>query len=117
MQEASEFEDCARRLKAIADPERLKIIDALFAGKKNVSDLAAELHEEIVNVSHHLGVLRNAGLVQVERQGRFMIYSLAPEVVAIQAKGDGRQLDLGCCSLDISATKPKLVELKKPDDA
>jgi ArsR family transcriptional regulator len=100
MHEEKEFEDCARRLKALADPERLRIIDALFAGAKNVSDLAAQLDEEIVNVSHHLGVLRTAGVVNVERQGRFMVYSLAPDVHAAR---DNTKLDLGCCSLEIAA--------------
>jgi ArsR family transcriptional regulator len=32
---------------------------------------------EIVNVSHHLGILREAGLVTFERDGRFMCYALA----------------------------------------
>ncbi|HTN76315.1 MAG TPA: metalloregulator ArsR/SmtB family transcription factor [Pirellulaceae bacterium] len=107
MQDASEFADCARRLKALADPERLKIIDLLFAGAKNVSDLATELGAEIVNVSHHLGVLRNAGLVRVERQGRFMIYSLAPDIVTPPASESGKHLDLGCCSFDLTAGADK----------
>lgn len=101
MHEAQEFETCARRLKALADPERLRIVDVLFAGAKNVSQIAEELGTEIVNVSHHLGVLRSAGLVQVERQGRFMIYSLAPDVYAARRNAAGKQLDLGCCSLEI----------------
>lgn len=104
MQEANEFENCARRLKALADPERLRIVDVLFAGAKNVSDLSAELESEIVNVSHHLGVLKAAGLVQVERQGRFMIYSLAPEVRTTPGT-DCCKIDLGCCSLEIAEDK------------
>ena len=106
MQDANEFEDCARRLKALADPERLRIVDALFAGAKNVSDLSAELESEIVNVSHHLGVLRSAGLVHVERQGRFMIYSLAPDVRAVHGK-DCCKIDLGCCALELAEDKKR----------
>jgi ArsR family transcriptional regulator, nickel/cobalt-responsive transcriptional repressor len=101
MQEVSEYEACAKRLKALADPERLRLVDALRSGEKNVSDLAAELGTEIVNVSHHLGVLKQARLVQVERRGRFMIYSLAPEVRASHAD-TGCKIDLGCCSLEIA---------------
>jgi DNA-binding transcriptional ArsR family regulator len=102
MRDDTEFQDCARRLKALADPERLRIVNALFAGPKNVSDLATELESEIVNVSHHLGVLKAAGLVCVERQGRFMIYSLAPGVMASpEQTNDCCKLDLGCCSLEI----------------
>ena len=106
MQEANEFEDCARRLKALADPERLRIVDALFAGAKNVSDLSAELHAEIVNVSHHLGVLRNAGLVQVQRDGRYMIYSLAPGVSTSHGN-ECCKIDLGCCSLEMAEYKKR----------
>ena len=102
MLDAADFENCARRLKALADPERLKIVDALFAGPRNVSDLASTLGEDIVNVSHHLGVLKSANLVQVERQGRFMIYSLAPDVFAAAKDECCKQLDLGCCSLEIA---------------
>lgn len=103
MDQPAEYQDCARRLKALADPDRLRIVNVLFAGEKNVSDLATELDIEIVNVSHHLGVLRNAGLVRVERQGRFMIYSLAPDVRSSSATAEpGKQLDLGCCLFQIS---------------
>jgi DNA-binding transcriptional ArsR family regulator len=104
MQEAKEFEECARRLKALADPERLRIVELLFTGERNVSDLAAELDAEIVNVSHHLSVLRHASLVNVERQGRYMIYSLAAEVRAAKSQ-DGCKIDLGCCSLQIADDK------------
>ena len=113
MQEASEFEDCARRLKALADPERLKIIDVLFQGAKNVSELSSELEQEIVNVSHHLGVLRHAGLVNVERQGRFMIYSLPPDVFAMRSGDCCKQVDLGCCSLEIPDEDGKAKAKKK----
>ena len=35
---------------------------------------------EVVNVSHHLGVLRHAGVVLDEKQGRFVVYRLHPDV-------------------------------------
>lgn len=109
MQEPEEFADCARRLKALADPERLRIVDSLFCGAKSVSDLAAALGAEIVNVSHHLGVLKAAGIVQVERQGRFMIYSLVPGVGMSSADNCCR-IDFGCCALEMAPDdreKPK----------
>jgi ArsR family transcriptional regulator len=88
---------CARLLKALADPERLRIIDCLRQGPRNVSDIAAQLQVEIVNVSHHLGVLRHAGLVLDEKQGRFVVYRLHPDILA----PSGQHLDLGCCRLEI----------------
>lgn len=98
MKTLSEFESCAQRLKALADPERLRIVNCLFAGPRNVGDLAAQLNDEIVKVSHHLGILRNANLVQAAKEGRFVIYSLHPDVAAAAS---GRQIDLGCCRLEL----------------
>ncbi len=86
-------------LRALADPERLRIIDRLRQGPRNVSELAHLLGEDIVNVSHHLGVLRHAGVVRDEKQGRFVVYSLHPDFFKPEA--DGRHLDLGCCRLEI----------------
>lgn len=106
MNNATEFEQCARRLKALADAERLKIVMALFGGPKNVGELVSELDDELVRVSHHLGVLRNAGLVQADKQGRFVVYSLHADVAAaVRAADDARNLDLGCCRLDLGEGK------------
>src|SRR5688572_28568050 len=80
MKDNLESQRCARLLRAVADPERLRIIQCLRAGPRSVGEVAAELGVEVVNVSHHLGVLRQAGLVQDEKQGRFVIYSLHPDV-------------------------------------
>ena len=94
---------CARALRALADPERLRIIDCLRGGSRNVSELAALLNAEIVNISHHLGVLRHAGLVQDEKQGRFVVYRLHPDVFhgPTTDKDSTEHLDLGCCRLEL----------------
>ncbi len=97
MAESLQPERCARLLKALADPERLRIVDTLRQGPRNVSDLATLLDAEIVNVSHHLGVLRHAGLVLDEKQGRFVVYRLHPDIF----RPSGEHLDLGCCRLEI----------------
>jgi len=49
-------------LKALGDPIRLRIVDALRTGPQNVGDLAESLNTEIATVSHHLGILHAAGL-------------------------------------------------------
>ena len=49
------------------EANRIRIIECLRTGSKNVTELAKALNVEIVNVSHHLGVLRTAGLVQKEQ--------------------------------------------------
>ena len=92
-------ERCARFLKALADPERLRIIQHLRRGPQNVGALAKLLNEEVANVSHHLGVLRNAGLVVDKKQGKFVEYSLAPDVTPDGGPAD--VVDLGCCRLQL----------------
>src|SRR5277367_6487565 len=79
MTDPKQAKQCAEMLKAIAEPNRIRIIECLRAGSMNVTQLAKALSVEIVNVSHHLGVLRQAGLVQDEKNGRFVVYSLHPK--------------------------------------
>jgi DNA-binding transcriptional ArsR family regulator len=98
---------CARLLRAIADPERLRIIRCLSNGPKNVSEIAALLDAPLVTVSHHLGVLRQAGLVEDEKQGRFVVYQLHPNVYHPEdASGATEHLNLGCCRLEIPKDHP-----------
>ncbi len=90
------------RLKALADPDRLRIVTCLFKGPMNVSELASELGEELVKISHHLGVLRHANVVETEKQGKFVVYRLHPEIAAVgQTTAETKTLDLGCCRLDL----------------
>ena len=93
---------CAELLKALGEPLRLRIIDALRDGPMNVSELAARLESEVVTVSHHLGILRHAGLVERQRQGRFIVYRLA--ALAFERSRSSRSsehINLGCCRLEI----------------
>lgn len=93
---------CARVLKALADRDRLRIVQCLQAGPKNVSELADLLGQGLANVSHHLGVLRHAGLVLDRKQGKYVVYSLHPNVFRPGADGSsGDCLDLGCCRLEL----------------
>ena len=67
-----------------------------------MSELSALLGGELANVSHHLGVLRHAGLVRDQKRGKFVIYCLHPDV--FQPAGPGQTvatLDLGCCRLEL----------------
>jgi DNA-binding transcriptional ArsR family regulator len=103
MKNIAEFEECAERLKALADPERLRIIMCLFGGEKNVGQIASALGDEIVNVSHHLGVLRNARVVAAERSGRFVKYRLHPDVLVTKKKGSqARYIEFGCCRVELA---------------
>ena len=102
MKDPLEPKRCARLLRAVADPERLRIIQCLRDGPRNVSELAAQLHAEVVNVSHHLGVLRNGGVVLDEKCGRHVVYRLHPDMFhAANAETGAEYLDFGCCRLEI----------------
>lgn len=67
----------ARLCKALAEPKRLLLIEALRHGPATVGDLAAELGISQSNVSQHLGVLRERGVVIAERSGSNVLYRLA----------------------------------------
>ena len=76
-------EDQKRLYKAKADilaaaghPIRLAIIDFLSHGEQCVCDIAAHVDSQRSNVSRHLAVLLNAGLVEQRKDGLKMIYSL-----------------------------------------
>ena len=63
-------------MRALADPTRREILRALRAGDLPAGDIAAKFEMTAPSISHHLNVLKDAGLVQAERDGRHIIYSL-----------------------------------------
>jgi DNA-binding transcriptional ArsR family regulator len=100
MSDKVQVKKCADLLQAIAEPNRIRIIECLWEGSKNVTELANLLDVKIVNVSHHLGVLRSAGLVRQEKKGRFVVYSLHTDYFSIP-NGSSAHLVLGWCQLVI----------------
>ena len=66
----------ARLCKAIADPKRLMIITELRGGPLSVNELALAIDSSQSNTSQHLAILRERGIVQVEREGLNSYYSL-----------------------------------------
>ena len=94
---------CAEKLRALAAPERLKIVRYLSGGFRTVTEIADMLKTAPINVSHHLGVLRQAGIVQDRKKGRFKLYSLCPGVLEAGAAADGVRFNLGCCRLVVPA--------------
>jgi ArsR family transcriptional regulator len=72
----------AEVLKTLASPRRLEILHELALGPIEVGRLAAAIGASQPNVSQHLGVLRAAGIVEAERNGREVRYRLAdPDVM------------------------------------
>lgn len=73
----------AGQFKALADPTRVAIVNRLAgADEVCVCDLTAAFELGQPTISHHLKVLRNAGLVAVERRGKWAYYRLVPDAVA-----------------------------------
>ena len=97
---------CAEYLKAVADPERLRIIQCLQPGPKAVGDICRELNVAIANISHHLRLLKTAGLVRREKKGRFVFYSLEPKLLRSATTGSKLDvLEFGCCRLELGKDK------------
>ena len=97
---------CADQLKALSEPIRLRIIDILRHGEMTVGDIAEFLETELVTVSHHLKILKHADLVEVKRDGRFMVYRLRHDLLQKAVGRSGQYLNLGCCRLEVPGTKP-----------
>ncbi len=77
----SKADPLAEWIAAFGEPTRLALIGVLATGPQTVTNLAREVETEMVNVSHHLKIMRDAELVTVERDGRFMIYALVGATV------------------------------------
>ncbi len=67
-------------LKAISDPLRMQIIEILKDGRKCASDIADQLPVTSATVSHHLSVLKDAGLISAVKEKNFIYYELSVSV-------------------------------------
>jgi ArsR family transcriptional regulator len=67
----------AKLFRALADPNRLRIVDMLSCQSLCVRDLQAALGVSQPFISRHLAYLRRAGVVQAQREGTRMVYSLS----------------------------------------
>ena len=71
-----QFEARARIIKALAHPTRLFIVDQLSGGEQCVCELTKMIGDDISTVSKHLSVLKQAGIVEDEKRGLQVWYSL-----------------------------------------
>ncbi|KWX23640.1 ArsR family transcriptional regulator [Mycolicibacterium wolinskyi] len=77
--------DIAVKLKALADPVRLQLFSAVAShagGEACVCDISVGLDVSQPTVSHHLKVLRDAGLLTSERRASWVYYAVVPEALA-----------------------------------
>jgi ArsR family transcriptional regulator len=82
-------------LKALADPIRLQVIEALGGGERCVCELTEELDLAQSKLSFHLKVLREAGLLVDRQSGRWVYYQLQPEALE-SLRGWLANLAAGC---------------------
>jgi len=86
----SQRADLATRFKALADPARVAIVNRLAgAGEVCVCAFVDDLDLSQPTVSHHLRILRKAGLVEARRHGTWAYYRLVPETVSALASALG----------------------------
>jgi DNA-binding transcriptional ArsR family regulator len=71
----------AQRFRVIGEPMRIKLLDHLRVGPATVGDLSHGLGATQQNVSKHLGVLLQAGIVAREKRGNHAVYSIQDESV------------------------------------
>jgi DNA-binding transcriptional ArsR family regulator len=71
----------ARRFRVLADPTRIKLLDQLRRREASVQELTETIGSTQQNVSKHLGVLLQAGIVGRRRVGNYAYYSIADEGV------------------------------------
>lgn len=95
---------CADVMKVLSDDTRFAVIKLLLEGPRQVHEINAELNVEPTLLSHHLRSLREAGLVVSTRDGKALIYELAP---GIAQSGRRRRLNFGCCELRFPRTSRK----------
>ncbi len=75
------YEQLARVAKALAQPGRLELLEALGQGERSVEGLAQASGMSVANTSHHLQTLRDGGLVTSRRDGLQVIYSLSDPAI------------------------------------
>jgi len=85
--------------RALADPNRQAILTCLArcGGSQTVGEVACELPVDLSVVSRHLGVLRDAGLLVSEREGKSVRYSICCDEVIVQLRALADALE-SCCS-------------------
>ena len=88
-------QECIPLLKALADETRWRIVRKLLAGAQTVGELVESLDVSQYNVSKHVRVLREAGILQTEKAGKNVRCSV---IASFRKRLKKDELDLGCCT-------------------
>jgi DNA-binding transcriptional ArsR family regulator len=71
----------ARRFRVLSEPSRIRLLDQLRDGERSVNELAAQLGAGQQNVSKHLSVLADAGILARRRDGNHVYYRIVDDGV------------------------------------
>ncbi|WP_089172921.1 metalloregulator ArsR/SmtB family transcription factor [Bosea sp. AS-1] len=77
------YASLAEVARALGHAHRLELLEHLAQGERSVEELAARAHLNFANTSRHLQILRRARLVETERRGKHVLYSLAGDVEVV----------------------------------
>ena len=88
-------------MKALGDENRLRIIRLLMKGQRSVTEIGEAVGLTQYNVSKNLRILREAGLLEQEKNRQQRLYSLAASFTQHLAENQN-VLDLGCCQFDFT---------------
>ena len=99
------MEDTTAGFKALSDPTRRKILQLLEDEERTAGDIAGHFDISKPSISHHLKLLKQAGLVSARRDGQHIVYSI--ETTVLQ--------DLMCWFLDFVPEGDPLEEVSRED--
>ncbi len=89
-------EDCIAALKALGEESRMRMFRLLFNQRMSVSTISEQLNLPQYNVSKHLRVMRESGLLEIEKRGQHRFYKVSEKFKA--QLGPNPTADLGCCT-------------------
>jgi DNA-binding transcriptional ArsR family regulator len=89
--------DCIAALRALGEETRLRILSLLFREQLSVTEIADALKVSQYNISKHLRIMREAGLLETEKRGQQRLYTVAHHLKS-QVAANNSTLDLGCCT-------------------
>jgi DNA-binding transcriptional ArsR family regulator len=98
--------DCVVALRALGEDTRVRIVGLLIHDALDVGEIARRLGVSQYNVSKHLRILREAGLLEVEKSGRTRLYALSETIRGRATQGG--VVDLGCCSFQFEEARSAL---------
>lgn len=109
----SQLDELCQVFRLLSDPTRLRILTILSHGERHVTSLCQTLELPQPTVSHHLSLLRMAGITTPRRNGKQVFYRLNPDVVDLEP--DTRAIRMRQGSAFIALNEPVAVEAPAAD--